>query len=178
MKIFISGNPRTGKTSLVKRIVEEFGKEYFFGFWTEEVKENKIRIGFRMVTTWGEEKFLARIDVRTPYRVGKYFVLKNNLDEISKKVLEGLEYNKNKIIVIDEIGRMEFYSEDFRKLVDQILRGDYKVLAVVHRNFVHLVPYYYWLDIKRWWEVYKNVKNNVKQIIGERKKNNPFLVKK
>jgi len=165
MKIFISGNPRTGKTTLVKRIVEEFGKDKFFGFWTEEIRENKKRIGFKIVTTWGEERILASIYKRTPYRVGKYFVFKENIDEISEKVLEKLEENKDKIIVVDEIGKMEFYSEKFKELVDKILKEDYKVLAVVHRNYVHLVPYYYWLDIGKWWEIYNNVKKNIKEIL-------------
>jgi len=163
IKIFISGNPQSGKTTLVKRIIEEFGIENFYGFWTEEIRENKIRVGFIIKTTWGEEKKLADVNIRTQYRVGKYFVIKENVDYVAKKMIEELEKNKSKIIVIDEIGKMEMYSEYFNKLVKIILDGDYNLLAVVHRNYVHMVPVYYWLDGK-WWDVYFKVKEDIEKL--------------
>jgi len=163
MKIFISGKPMVGKTTLIKRIIEEFGIEHFFGFWTEEIREGKTRSGFILKTTWGVEKLFASKKIKTNYRVGKYYLLIENIDEIVDYILNNL--NKNKIIVIEEIGRMEWYSEKFRNLINKILREEYDVLATVHRNYVHLVTYYYWLDIGKWWEVYENVKKNIKDII-------------
>ena len=169
MKVFISGNPKTGKTNLIKKIVMEFGIDNFFGFWTEEIRENKRRVGFKMVATWGEEDLLAGVNVRTPYRVGKYFILKENLDKFSSYMLGKIDLYKNKVVVIDEIGPMEFYSEKFKQLVEKVLNEDYKVLAVIHRKYVHLVPYYYWLEIGKWWEIYNNVKKNVKTMISGQK---------
>ncbi|MEM4757865.1 MAG: nucleoside-triphosphatase, partial [Nanopusillaceae archaeon] len=60
MKIFISGNPKSGKTTLVKKIIQEFGKENFFGFYTEEIIENKERNGFKIVTTFEKEYLLSK----------------------------------------------------------------------------------------------------------------------
>jgi len=164
MKIFISGNPRSGKTSLIKKLISEFGIDKFFGFYTEEIRENKERIGFKIITTYGEEKILARKDIRTEYRVGKYFIIKENIDITSKYLLDNIEKNKNKIIVIDEIGPMELYSDNFKKLVDLVLKEDLNLIATVHRKLLHLVPSYIWLDRRNWWDVYKHLKNNIKII--------------
>ncbi|MEM4819101.1 MAG: nucleoside-triphosphatase [Nanopusillaceae archaeon] len=168
MKIFISGNPRSGKTSLIKKIIYDFGKENFFGFYTEEIAENRERIGFKIVTTFEKEYLLSRKDIKTNYRFGKYFILKENLDEISKIILENLDSNKEKIIVVDEIGPMEFYSEFFVKLTERIIREDFNVLGVVHRKFLHLIPNYIWLERNRWWEIYEFIKNKIKNILWRR----------
>lgn len=164
MKIFISGNPRSGKTSLVKKLIQEFGIENFYGFYTEEIKKDKKRVGFRIVTTWGDEKILASVDIKTNYRVGKYYVIKENIDYVSEYFLKNID--KKKIIIVDEIGRMEFYSEKFKELVNFILKKDLNLIAVIHRNYLHLVPNYIWLEIGEWWDVYKKIKNALEKYIS------------
>ncbi len=165
MKLFISGNPLSGKTSLIKKLIEDFGKDRFFGFYTEELRKDKKRVGFVIVTTWNDSKILASVDVKTPFRVGKYYILKENLDKISEYFLENLKQNMDKIVIIDEIGPMEFYSDKFKEIVKTVLEKDLNLIATVHRKFIHLVPTYVWLDRGKWWEVYKYIKKKIKEII-------------
>ncbi|RIB35087.1 MAG: hypothetical protein BXU00_03320 [Candidatus Nanoclepta minutus] len=161
MKMFISGNPMSGKTSLIKRLIEDIGKDKFFGFYTEEIRENKKRIGFKIVTTYGDEKILSKVDIITPYRVGKYHVIKENLDEVSKYMIENLEKNSKKIIIIDEIGPMEMYSEVFNELIRIVLKKDINLIATVHRKLLYIVPTYIWLERGNWWDWYNYIKNKI-----------------
>jgi len=160
-KIFISGYPKTGKTTIIKRLIEEFGKEIFCGFWVEELRSNKQRVGFKIISTWDDEDILAHKEYRTPYRVGKYFVRKEVIDRFSKKYLEFLNNNENKIYILDEIGRMEFYSDIFKSLVSTLLKSDVHLIAIVHRKYVYMVPYYYWIN-NNWWDIYNKVRKFVK----------------
>lgn len=163
MQIFISGNPGSGKTTLVKRIYEEY-KEYFIGFWTEEIRVNKRRVGFEVVTTWGERKILASIERRSNFRVGKYFVYPEVLDPIIEKISKE-RYDK-KILLIDEIGRMEFYSNSFKNFILNLLKDErINILATIHRNYLHLVKSYIWLDRKKWFEIYKRIKKEIESLI-------------
>jgi len=159
--MFISGNPMSGKTSLIKRLIEEIGKDRFFGFYTEEIRENKKRIGFKIVTTYGDEKILSKVDIITPYRVGKYYVIKENLDKVSRYIIENLEENSKRIIIIDEIGPMEMYSEAFNELIRIVLKKDINLIATVHRKLLHIVPTYIWLERSNWWDQYNYIKNKI-----------------
>ncbi|MEM4757903.1 MAG: nucleoside-triphosphatase, partial [Nanopusillaceae archaeon] len=152
----------------VKKIIQEFGKENFFGFYTEEIIENKERNGFKIVTTFEKEYLLSKKDIKTDYRFGKYFIIKENLDKVSKMILEKLDDNKEKIIVIDEIGPMEFFSETFIELTKKVIEGNFKVLGVVHRKFLNIVPTYIWLEKGYWFETYKLIKNKIKDILWQK----------
>ena len=58
------------------------------------------------------------MDYKGRFRVGKYFVNIEDIDEIGvKSILDSL---KKDLIVVDEIGKMELFSEKFR---DAVLRA-------------------------------------------------------
>ena len=39
--------------------------------------------------------------------------------------------------MIDEIGKMEFFAERFRKFVDDVIKEKVNLIAVVHRNYAN-----------------------------------------
>jgi len=134
MNIFITGKPRVGKTSLVKEIIREL-KLDAGGIIAPEIR-NKERVGFKIVDlSTGEEKILASIYQKEGPRIGKYRVNLKNLDYIAKKAI-GRAIKEKETVVIDEIGKMEFYSEVFREMVTKALDSEKLVLAVLHRNYV------------------------------------------
>ena len=59
------------------------------------------------------------------------------------------------LVIIDEIGKMEFFSEKFKEKIHEILVSDKPVLAVVHRNFLHQYEKYGKLILVRREEVEK-----------------------
>ncbi len=101
------------------------------GFFTEEFRNSGERSGFNIVTVpEGRIGLLAKKGFSSPYRVGRYGV---NIEELEKLGCEAMlrSLSAGKIIVVDEIGKMELYSPKFK---DSLLRGldsDCKVLATI-----------------------------------------------
>lgn len=131
-KILIRGRPGIGKTTLVKKIAEAFKKndKGVFGFYTEELREKGERVGFRVKGLAGEEEIMAHIDFLTPYRVSKYKVDLARFEKIALPELEkGLK--ENGVVVIDEIGKMELFSERFKVLVLELFKSERAIIATI-----------------------------------------------
>ena len=127
--IFITGPPGCGKTTLIKEILEEL-KIQAKGFFTEEIRNGGERIGFKIVTLSGKEGILAEKGLESPYKVSKYGVLLKDLEEIGvKEIEEGLRGDF--LIVVDEIGKMELFSNKFRKAILKVLDSEKKVLGTI-----------------------------------------------
>ncbi len=124
VKIAITGKPGIGKTTIVKKLLKYIEAD---GFYTEEVRRGGKRIGFSLITTWGEIYTLAHVDFRGPYRVSKYGVDISVLD----RVVERLEKSDSDFFVIDEIGKMELFSLRFRKFIEN---------NIFQKNYVVTVP--------------------------------------
>lgn len=119
MNILITGKPGIGKTTLIRKLVSSipFSKG---GFYTEEIREGKGRIGFSLTTLDGKQSILASVNIKSPYQVGKYSV---NIDSIETIGVESIRkaIQEKELIIIDEIGKMELFSEKFRDIVLEAL---------------------------------------------------------
>lgn len=112
--ILLTGKPGIGKTTLIKKVVNGINKKLkISGFYTEEIREDNERVGFRIITIDGKEGILSHINIRSNLGVGKYFVNLKDIDEIAVKSIS----ENSDLIVIDEIGKMELLSEKFRNAV-------------------------------------------------------------
>lgn len=116
IRLVILGRPGVGKTTLVKRVAEHF-PGLFHGFYTEEIREGRIRTGFRIVTLSGKRGVLATKGGASPLRVGTYAVF---VEDFERLVLPELEnaLKQRAPLLVDEIGKMELSSQNFRKLLD------------------------------------------------------------
>ncbi len=116
MNILLTGSPGIGKTTIITQVVEDC--EDAGGFYTEEIRD-RYRKGFKIVTLDGKEGILAHVDIKNRYTVGEYGVNLKDLDNVAVKSVE--ESLDKDIIVIDEIGKMELYSEKFRDVLERAL---------------------------------------------------------
>ena len=130
--LLISGLPRSGKTTLVRRLLEqEVLKNEAGGFFTEEIREQGERVGFMIQTIpEGRRALLARKDFQSCFRVGSYGVNTKALEDLGCQLIEESLQNK-KIVIIDEIGKMELLSARFRNVLLEALNSSHKVLATV-----------------------------------------------
>ncbi|MGB9834156.1 MAG: nucleoside-triphosphatase [bacterium] len=134
-KILITGPPGCGKTTLIKELYSRFPN--FCGFWTEEVRERGVRTGFQIVTTWGERFPLSSVYSSSPFRVGKYGVEVENVDLITQK-LWGLLGEGKRSFLIDEIGKMEYFSREFRELIRELFHDrETKLIATIAEKDFH-----------------------------------------
>lgn len=135
MNIFITGKPRTGKTTLIQEIVDELDLEVG-GMVCPEIRRQGSRRGFKIVNLATEERgILAHVDQEEGPKISKYRVNLEDLDQISQEAIE-LALKEKEVIVIDEIGKMELYSDVFSQEIDKALNSPQLVLAVLHRCYL------------------------------------------
>jgi nucleoside-triphosphatase len=130
--IMVTGQPGVGKTTLVRKASADLARRRPAGFYTAEIRERDARKGFELVSLDGRRGVLSNVDVRGPHRVGKYGVDV----EAFERFLDSIPWSRPDagLLVIDEIGKMECFSQRFRALVRQILDSDTPVLATVARK--------------------------------------------
>lgn len=128
----ITGLPRCGKTTLILKVTQDLRLSgRFGGFITEEVREKGERTGFKIISLPdNKEGFLAKKNFSSPYRVGKYGVNLKDLEEIGCSAIEDALDSK-KTVVVDEIGKMELFSEKFKISLLEALDSPQKVLASI-----------------------------------------------
>jgi nucleoside-triphosphatase len=132
--ILITGNPGSGKSTLMARLIEDIGEGQIAGLGTPEIRRRNARIGFKLIDlATGEEEILASTSGKGP-TVGKYHVDVEAIDRIVAKIETSLP--SARFIFIDEIGKMELFSQRFKEFVDRVFSLGKPVIAVVHRNLV------------------------------------------
>ncbi len=128
-KILLTGRPGSGKTTLVKWVAKSLPKGAA-GFYTEEIRERGVRVGFRLVTLEGDEAVLAHVDLKGPERLGKYGLDLSGLETVAVRAMRDA-VQKQQLVVIDEIGPMEIRSAVFRDAVNEALESDGPLLATI-----------------------------------------------
>jgi len=132
VRLLLEGRPGAGKTTVAVRLaalLHERGVEVR-GFVTEELRERRRRVGFAVRALGGERATLAHVELAGPPRVGKYGV---DLAAFERVALPALETPpKVRVVVVDELGKMELASEAFRDAVVALFDAPVDVVATVH----------------------------------------------
>ncbi|XP_011417944.3 cancer-related nucleoside-triphosphatase [Magallana gigas] len=135
--VALTGRPGIGKTTLIKKIHSALSKTgvEVRGFYTEELRESGQRIGFDVVTLDGNRGPLARVQDsesgtvsnKRSYLVGKYEVQLNSFENTALPTLRipknAQTDSKSQVFIIDEIGKMELFSQTFVSMVRDVLKN-------------------------------------------------------
>lgn len=125
----LTGKPGIGKTTLIRAVANRLHAFCPAGFYTEEIREQGVRQGFRLRSLDGRELILAHVEHRGPFRVGRYGVDVAGFDHMLAEL--NLLSSPAKILVIDEIGKMECLAARFAELVTALLNSKKHLLATV-----------------------------------------------
>lgn len=139
MKIFITGMPGSGKSTVLMKIVERLKIEGFNvgGIITPELRVRGRRTGFKVVDLLsGREGILASVNQLTGPQVSKYRVNLNDINEVGVNAIKNaLKFAD--LIIIDELGPMEFHSRQFLDVVKDALKSKKPLLASIHFRLRH-----------------------------------------
>ncbi|XP_035227496.1 cancer-related nucleoside-triphosphatase homolog isoform X2 [Stegodyphus dumicola] len=125
-----------GKTTVIKKSCELLNSKSlkYHGFFTEEIKRGRERVGFDVVTTEGNRSTLARVSSsdqssRGLPKVGKYLV---DVSSFEKLALPVFDSPVPSVLILDEIGKMELFSHSFSEKTKKAFNeGNFKILATI-----------------------------------------------
>ena len=132
--MFVTGCPGIGKTSVLLRAVEGLKTKGYKigGMLSREVREKGVRIGFEIVDFCSKRRgWLAHVNQPVGPKVSKYRVNLNDLDIIGAGSIRDAAKNA-RIIIIDEIGPMELFSQAFREAVVEAMNSGKPLLGTIH----------------------------------------------
>lgn len=132
--ILLTGDPGSGKTTLLRRFLLDRNVPAG-GFYTREARVEGTRVGFDIVTLDGRVGRLAHIESKSNIRVGRYGVDLEALDSIGVSAVQNA-IDDQLLVVIDEIGPMEIYSEKFCAVVNRALSSDVMVFGTIVKRSV------------------------------------------
>jgi nucleoside-triphosphatase len=126
--LLITGMPGIGKTTVIRRVADELGADGLRGFYTEEIRKEGERLGFRLVGFEGTAHVIAHVEFPKRQRVGKYGVDVQALDNAMPLLRPDPEA---RVYLVDEIGKMECLSERFVAAMRTLIAGGTPIVATI-----------------------------------------------
>ena len=127
--IIITGLPGVGKTTLIKKLAEIFKEFNPAGFYTSEITEEGIRVGFFVTSLHGDSKIFSHVNIKSKYSVGKYRIDMKGFEALLNTIFS--RDKKTGFFLVDEIGKMECQSRKFCKLIQDLLDSEKPVIASI-----------------------------------------------
>ena len=127
--LLVTERPGIGKTSVLEAVAWEF-PDIAGGLTTSEIRGPDVREGFRVTTLDGKSAVLAHVNFRGQVRVGKYGVDVPAFEQLALPAMDDAVLRR-RIVVIDEIGKMELASKLFCHVVEKALDSPAIVLATI-----------------------------------------------
>lgn len=124
---FLTGAPSSGKTTVIKKIIENLNHPAN-GFYTEEERVNGKRVGFLMKTLDGKKGYLAHQDIKSDFYIRRYGVSIKNIESIAAPSISPVG---NNIIILDEIGKMECFSLAFKQATTNAIDSSNIVIGTI-----------------------------------------------
>jgi nucleoside-triphosphatase len=126
-RILLTGLPGCGKTTLIRRLLSEIHVPVA-GFFTDEIRGNGRRVGFGITGMSGRREVLAHLNISSRFHVGRYGV---DIEALNRVVATELSNPSAELIVVDEIGKMELLSQEFKSAIERMWESDRSIIATI-----------------------------------------------
>ena len=125
--IFLTGSPSSGKTVIIKQVIEKLNVPAN-GFYTEEERVGSRRVGFVIRGLDGRVGYLAHRDIISDCQIRQYGVSIKNIETIAVPSIAPVN---NNVILLDGIRKMECFSKVFRLAVLEALNSSNIVIGTI-----------------------------------------------
>lgn len=161
--IFLTGAPSSGKTTIIKKVIAML-PEPCKGFYTEEERVEGKRVGFLLRTIDGKTGYLAHQDITSKFYIRRYGV---SIENIEKIAIPSILPVADQIIILDEIGKMECFSEKFRDAALLALDSPNKVIGTITLGGTDFIQQIKQRDDIKIFEVNEENRDQLPEMIAE-----------
>lgn len=138
--LVLTGKPGVGKTTVITEIVRLLRGQNVSvgGFISKEVRSKGVRVGFEVIDLISKRKgWLARVGIEGKLRLGRYTICLEDFEKVGVSALEdALNRRDIDLVIVDEVGPMEMYSEKFKALLKVLFGGVKPFIITLHRRLV------------------------------------------
>jgi nucleoside-triphosphatase len=128
--LFLISKRWPGRLHVVHRLLPHLKNFSLEGLYTEDIIEQRRRVGYRVVKLNGKSRILAKEDFPFPKRVGRFYVDMQTLEEFINPTIENALKHAD-ILLLGQIGRIEILSPQFRKLILDVLDSRLKFITTL-----------------------------------------------
>ena len=135
--LFLEGNIQSGKSTTILNNIKHLSKSDLGGFFCQRLTKEGETKAFRLVSAGSTETLTLKYnsdlsDIFLEEVFGKWI---KNEGVFLTKGFECLSCMvSKKLIILDEIGGFELFSDEFTVKIFEILKGDVPVLGVIKSN--------------------------------------------
>lgn len=133
--IFVTGSIKVGKSSVINKVLEQLDNLEIGGFKTMPIFEDGLHKGFALESFDGKKQVFAHTDLESNLKFDIYKYDVSVFENFGTQLLEnGLK--KSKLIVMDEIGKMEKNAVRFKESVLKCLDASQPVFGAFQKRAV------------------------------------------
>jgi len=138
MIYILTGPVGSGKTTFLKKVIEELKRQAFKldGYLSEAIMQDREKIGYDLLDLGSGKSvpFIRRSGGEDWPRIGLYFFTPEGLSWAKKIILQSRE---EEILVVDEIGPLELSGEGVWPVLEKVVfQRSHKFLLVLRRNIL------------------------------------------
>ena len=128
--IFLTGRVKSGKSTVLRKVLAELKPCRIGGFFTEAVIENSQTVGYQIRSVSNQSMIFARANSQGEYQIGGFGIFPEVFESLGVRILESA-LESSQLILMDEIGVMEVGAPKFKESILRCLNSNIVVSGAI-----------------------------------------------